>query len=52
MMKKLINKYYGVIFFYTTVFVMTLLVCNFGNFNQTKSAIESEFQIAQINENL
>lgn len=47
MIKKLVNKYYGAIFFYITVFVMTLLVCNFGNFNQTKSATESELQIAQ-----
>ena len=47
-MKKIISKYLPLMFFYSVIVVMILLMnARFENLNQTKSANESTVQIAQ-----
>lgn len=47
-MKKTINKYLPLVFFYSVIVVIILLMnARFANLEQTKSANESTVQIAQ-----
>lgn len=47
-MKRTISKYLPLMFFYSVIVVMILLMnTRFANLEQTKSANESTFQIAQ-----
>lgn len=47
-MRKIINKYLPLLFFYSVIVVMILLMnTRFNNLKQTKSATEEPVQIAQ-----
>lgn len=46
-MKKVVNKYLPLVFFYASIVFLALAFAN--NLEQTKSATESAVQIAQIN---
>lgn len=48
-MKKVVNKYLPLLFFYASIVFLVLAFAN--SLEQTKSATESAVQIAQINKN-